>query len=161
MGRESEYSKAREDLMKANQRIVQLESDNGFLKRQQEDEVDRLEREVRRYHSEVSDLVMENRRLKSLYGSAMSGMALSEMPRGSAEAEYSLPAARAVRRSPPRAAAPEAPQNNQTSAPAQRRAPPAAGASLGQAVGYSASYAEDRQGVSGTGQEPSQGNTSL
>ncbi len=87
VARDAESVRTREDLIKANQKITQLESDNQFIKRQQDDDLDRLEREVRRYHSEVSDLTLENRRLKSLYGAAVSSLPVPVVP----DPEYGKP----------------------------------------------------------------------
>lgn len=58
--------------MKSTQRVSQLELDQGHIQRQHSDEWDRMDRELRRSHSDISAVVMENRRLKALlagYGS--------------------------------------------------------------------------------------------
>ena len=106
VARDTESVRTREDLIKANQKITQLESDNQFIKRQQDDDLDRLEREVRRYHSEVSDLTLENRRLKSLYGSAVTSLPIPVVP----DVEYGKPT---IPQSRIHRAPPEPPPTNQ------------------------------------------------
>jgi hypothetical protein len=64
-------SRARDDLARQQLRLAQAEADAAQSRRQFEDELDRFERDLRRANNEIIDLSNENRRLKSLYSSAL------------------------------------------------------------------------------------------
>lgn len=62
--------RAKDEQAKALQRVSHLESDLTYTRRQFDDEYDRLDRELRRYHADMAEISLENRRLKASLGHA-------------------------------------------------------------------------------------------
>jgi hypothetical protein len=70
-------NRTKEDLLKSAQRVSQMESEMAYMRRQHDDEYDRLDREMRRYRAEMSDVAIANRRLE---GQASAGYSHSPRP---------------------------------------------------------------------------------
>lgn len=61
-----DFSRTKDDLLKATQKVSQMESEIIYIRRLSDDEINRLDRELRRSHAEMADIAMENRRLKAV-----------------------------------------------------------------------------------------------
>lgn len=81
-------NRSKDDALKSSQRASQLETEMAYLRRQHDDEFDRLDRELRRYHADMSEIVLENRRLKAQVSSNSYARPLRE-PMGFEE--YGMP----------------------------------------------------------------------
>jgi hypothetical protein len=75
-------NRAKEDLLKSAQRVSQMESEMTYMRRQNDDEYDRLDREMRRCHAEMSEVALVNRRLEaqvaSGYGHSARGIPVND-----------------------------------------------------------------------------------
>lgn len=72
----------KEELAHALQKVNQVETELLYARRQHEDELDRLDRELRRTHADMAEVVLENRRLK-----AQSGVVYSDSTQRSSDCD--------------------------------------------------------------------------